>query len=92
MVKSRILFVGFMTVDGFRADVQDLDLESKESKGDVSFTLSPEQMDSLMGKWQEFRNGTNEKHLLIMRNYLDDVPSMNVWKYIKMDEEEHEKK
>lgn len=76
-----------MTVDGFRADVQELDLESKESKGDVSFTLSPEQMDSLMGKWQEFRNGTNEKHLLLMRNYLDDVPAMNVSKYIQMDEE-----
>lgn len=87
MVKSRIIFVGFMTVDGFRADVQELDLESKESKGDVSFTLSPEQMDSLMGKWQEFRNGTNEKHLLLMRNYLDDVPAMNVSKYIQMDEE-----
>jgi hypothetical protein len=95
MLIKRTLFEGYMTVEGFKVDVQESDLLTKEIKGSTSVTISPEEMDHITKEWQKFRNGTNEKHCLIHRNYIDrslDMPDMDYLKYIRMDQEEEKSK
>src|SRR5258708_2098853 len=84
MPKKRIVFEGYMTVEGFHIGLQDVDFEGHNSKK-VALTLPPGFMDQLFEKWQKFKSGTSEEYLLIARNYFDDHPDMDWLKYLAIE-------
>jgi hypothetical protein len=86
MPNKRIVLSGFITVEGFHIELQEVNFETDKTTDKVALTLPPGFLDQLFEKWQEFKNGTNKEHCLILRNYFDDHPDMDWVKYLAMED------